>query len=43
VTVSVVGDTTKESNEVFYVNLLNPSPNAYLGNSRATGTILNDD
>ncbi len=43
INVTVIGDTVKESNETFYVNLSNPSPNAYLGNSQATGTISNDD
>jgi hypothetical protein len=43
VTVQVVGNTIPEPNETFFVNLSNPSPNAYLGNSQATGTILNDD
>ena len=41
--VTVFGDTVRESNETFFVMLSNPSPNAYLGNSQATGTILNDD
>ena len=43
INVSVIGDTIKEKNETFYVKLSNPSPNAYLGNTQATGTILNDD
>jgi fibronectin-binding autotransporter adhesin len=43
VTVSVIGDRTREGNETFYVTLSNPSPNAYLGTSQATGTITNDD
>ena len=43
INVSVIGDTIKESNETFYVKLSNPSPNAYLGDTQATGTILNDD
>jgi len=42
-TVTVIGDNKREANETFYVNLSNPSPNAYLGNSQAVGTILNDD
>jgi hypothetical protein len=43
VTIQVVGNTVPESNETFFVNLSNPSPNAYLGNSQGLGTILNDD
>ena len=43
ITVTVIGDTIKEKNETFYVKLSNPSPNAYLGDTQATGTILNDD
>jgi Calx-beta domain len=43
VTVSVVSDTVRERNEVFYVNLSNPSPNAYIDRSQAVGTIVNDD
>ena len=43
ITVSVIGDNRKEPNETFYVKISNPSPNAYLGDTQATGTILNDD
>ena len=43
VTVQVVGNTVPEPNETFFVNLSNPSPNAYLGNTQGVGTILNDD
>jgi hypothetical protein len=43
VTVQVVGNTIPEPNETFFVNLSNPSPNAYLGNTQGVGTILNDD
>jgi Calx-beta domain len=43
VTVQVVGNTTPEPNETFFVNLSNPSPNAYLGDAQGVGTILNDD
>jgi large repetitive protein len=43
VTVQVVGNSLPESNETFFVNLSNPSPNAYLGNTQGVGTILNDD
>jgi large repetitive protein len=43
VTIQVVGNTVPEPNETFFVNLSNPSPNAYLGNTQGVGTILNDD
>jgi large repetitive protein len=43
VTVQVVGNTIPEPDETFFVNLSNPSPNAYLGNTQGVGTILNDD
>jgi hypothetical protein len=43
INVSVIGDTVKEKNETFLVKLSNPSPNAYLGDTQATGTIMNDD
>jgi len=43
VTIQVVGNTIPEPNETFFVNLSNPSANAYLGNTQAVGTILNDD
>lgn len=41
--VLVTGDTRAEGDEIFYVNLSNPSSNITLGNSRATGVIRNDD
>jgi Calx-beta domain len=43
VTVSVVGNTLREANKTFYVNLSNPSANAYLGDAQGLGTIANDD
>jgi len=43
VTIQVVANTIPEPNETFFVNLSNPSPNAYLGNTQGVGTILNDD
>jgi hypothetical protein len=43
ITVTVIGDKTKEPNESFYLNLSNPSPNAYLGDSQGLGVIGNDD
>jgi hypothetical protein len=42
-TVTVIGDKTREPNETFFVNLSNPSPNAYLGDAQGLGTIGNDD
>jgi hypothetical protein len=39
----ICGDAMVESNETFYVNLFNPSPNADIYRARATGTIVNDD
>src|SRR5256714_9885618 len=43
VTVSVIGDRVRELSNSFFVNLSNPSPNAYLGDSQGLGTIVNDD
>ena len=43
VTIQVVGNRIPEPNETFFVNLSNPSANAYLGNTQGVGTILNDD
>jgi ribosomal protein L35AE/L33A len=43
VTVQVNGDTTKEANETFTVNLANATGNATIADGHALGTILNDD
>jgi large repetitive protein len=43
VTIQVVGDTGPEPNETFFVNLSNPSPNAYIFDPQGVGTIVNDD
>ena len=43
ITVAVVGDKVRERNETFFVNLSNPSPNAYLGDGQGVGTIVDDD
>ena len=43
VTVTVNGDTVREADERFEVNLRNPSNGAVIGNSQAFGTISNDD
>lgn len=40
--VPILGDTTPEPDETFTLSLSNPA-NASLGNSQATGTIVNDD
>ena len=42
VTVSVLGDTTYEANETFYLDLSNPV-NAYFSDMYGVGTITNDD
>ena len=43
VTVSGLGDTVREANETFVVNLSNPSANAYIGDGQGVATITNDD
>jgi hypothetical protein len=43
ITVVVIGDKTRESNETFFVDLFGPSSNALIGTARGVGTILNDD
>jgi len=43
ITVNVVGDSVREGNETFFVNLSNPSANAYIADTTAVGTITNDD
>jgi hypothetical protein len=43
VTVQVNGDTTKEANETFTLNLVNATGNATIADGHALGTILNDD
>ena len=42
-TIEVIGDNTKESNEVFYVDLFGNSSNSLITKNRGIGTILNDD
>ena len=42
ISVRVTGDTVRESNETFYVNLSNPT-NATVATSPGVGTIVNDD
>jgi hypothetical protein len=43
ITVTVIGDKSRETSETFLLNLSNPSANAYLGDSQGLGTIGNDD
>jgi hypothetical protein len=43
VTVQVNGDTRRESNEAFTVNLANATGNATIADGQAVGTIVNDD
>ena len=43
VTVSVIGDRVREPSNTFFLNLSNPSANAYLGDPQALATIVNDD
>ncbi|MDM3863115.1 MAG: Calx-beta domain-containing protein, partial [Aphanizomenon gracile PMC644.10] len=42
ITVPIIGDTTFESDETFFVNLTNPS-NATITDAQGIGTITNDD
>jgi hypothetical protein len=43
VIVTVKGDSKREANEVFYLDLLGLSSNALFAKNRGLGTILNDD
>ena len=43
ISVTVNGDTVIEPDEVFYMNLSNPSPGTGLSNGQGVGTILDDD
>ncbi|MDV3000268.1 MAG: hypothetical protein N5P05_001874 [Chroococcopsis gigantea SAG 12.99] len=42
ITVPIIGDTSVEPNETFFVNLSNPT-NAVIGDGQGQGTIVNDD
>jgi hypothetical protein len=42
VTITVRGDTTREADETFFVNLTNPQ-NVVISDNQGIGTILNDD
>jgi large repetitive protein len=43
ITIEVKGDSKKEANETFYLDLFGNSSNSLLNKSRGIGTILNDD
>ena len=43
ITIEVKGDSKKESNETFYLDLFGLSSNALITKYRGIGTILNDD
>lgn len=43
ITITVKGDSKKEADELFYVDLFNNSSHSLLAKSRGTGTIRNDD
>jgi ELWxxDGT repeat protein len=43
VSITVYGDTRRESNETFFINLSKPSSNALILDNQGLGTILNDD
>ena len=43
ITIEVKGDSKKEANETFYLDLFGLSTNSLFTKSRGIGTILNDD
>ena len=43
ITIEVKGDSKKEADETFYLDLFGNSSNALFTKSRGMGTILNDD
>ena len=43
VTVTVNGDTKREADETFYLDLFDSSSNALFTRDRGLGTIVNDD
>ena len=43
ITIVVNGDSKKEANETFFLDLFGNSDNSLFTKSRGTGTILNDD
>jgi hypothetical protein len=43
ITIEVKGDSKREANEYFYLDLFGNSSNSMLSKNRGTGWILNDD
>ena len=43
ITIEVKGDSKKEADETFYLDLLGKSSNSLFRKNRGLGTILNDD
>ena len=43
ITIEVKGDSKKEANETFYLDLFAGSSNSLFAKNRGIGTILNDD
>jgi hypothetical protein len=43
ITISVIGDSKREADETFYLDLFGNSSNSLFNKSRGIGTILNDD
>jgi hypothetical protein len=43
ITIEVKGDSKKEADECFYLDLFGNSGNSLFSKNRGTGTILNDD
>ena len=43
ITIKVKGDSKKEADETFYLDLFGNSSNSLFTKNRGTGTILNDD
>ena len=43
ITIEVKGDSKKEANETFYLDLFGNSSNSLFSKNRGIGTILNDD
>jgi hypothetical protein len=43
ITIEVKGDSKKEANETFYLDLFDNSSNSLFTKNRRPGTILNDD
>lgn len=43
VSVPVLGETVKEANETFYLNLSNPSPNTTITDNQGVGIIIDED